>query len=131
MATKYRPEVEIPDAPDAPPLQTKPQRSGGWFTRLRRRVKLALAGDEEELLVENNTKVSWRVYHDYHQLGIIDAGESRLFRLQKRGNLSARPTADGADVEYLVLSLTLRIHRVSIYRKHIRKDLEVYDLKAA
>ena len=131
MAIKYRPEVEIPDAPDTPPLQTKPQRSGGWFTRLQRRVKLAMGGDDEELLVENNTQVSWRVYHDYHQLGIIDAGESRVFRLQKRGNFSVRPTTDGDDVEYLVLSLTLRVHRVSIYRKHIGKDLEVYDLRAA
>ena len=90
-----------------------------------------MGGDDEELLVENSTQVSWRVYHNYHQLGIIDAGESRVFRLQKRGSFSVRPTADGDDVEYLVLSLTLRIHRVSIYRKRISKDLEVYDMRAA
>lgn len=131
MARKYSPEVEIPDAPDVPPLQTSPQRSGGWFTRIQRRIKLAMGGDDEELLVKNTTQVSWRVYHNYHQLGIIDAGESRIFRLQKRGNFSVRPTADGDDVEYLVLSLSASIHRVSIYRRRVKEGLEVYDMRAA
>src|SRR5712692_7669918 len=103
MAIQYAPEVE---SPDAPPLKTKPQRSGGWFRRLQERVRLALAGDDEELRVDNKTEVSWRVYHDYHLLGIIDAGESRVYRLHKHGNLNVRPGADSSQVEYLVLPLT-------------------------
>src|SRR5579884_2928117 len=88
MATEFATEV---DRPEAPPLETRPQRSGGWLRRLQQRVRLAMGGDDEELIVENMTNVSWRVYHDYHMLGIIDAGESRTFRLQKHGNLNVRP----------------------------------------
>src|ERR1700726_865754 len=128
MATKYSPEVE---SPYAPPVETKPQRSGGWFRRLQQRVRLALDGDNEELRVENKTELSWRVYHDYHMLGIIDGGEELMFRLQKHGNLNVRPVDDGNEVEYLVLSLNLRVKRVKIYRRQMAKDLEVYDMRVA
>src|SRR5258708_12995424 len=104
MAIKYAAEVE---RPGAAPLETKPRRSGGWFTRLQRRVKLALAGDDEELILENRTEVSWRVYHNYHQLGIIDAHEQRAFQLHKHGSLSLRPYPDVADVHTLILPLNI------------------------
>lgn len=128
MAIKYAPEVE---RPDVPPLETKPQRWGGWLQRLQQRVRLGLDGDDEELLVENMTDVSWRVYHDYHLLGIIDGSEKRTFRLQKRGSLNVRPVVEGNEVEYLVLALTLRMHRVKIYRRRMAQDLEVYDMCVA
>src|SRR5713226_10491616 len=126
MAIKYAPEVE---RPDAPPLQTKPRRWGGWFRRLPQRVRLALAGDDEELELENRTEVSWRLYHDYHVLGIIDAREKRTFRLQKRGTLSARPVADSDEVEYLVLPLNFNVAYVYIYRRQMGKDVDVYDMR--
>ena len=94
-------------------------------------MRLALNGDDEELRIENKTDISWSVYHDYHQLGIIDAGESRSFRLQKHGNLNVRPVAQGDEVEYLVLPLTLRVKHVKIYRRQMAKDLEVYDMRVA
>ncbi|TMF51535.1 MAG: hypothetical protein E6I32_02455 [Chloroflexi bacterium] len=129
MAIKYVPEVE---QHDAPPLKTSPRRSGGgWFRRLQRRVKLALAGNDDELRVENKTAISWRVYHNYHQLGIIDAHEQRVFRMDKHGSLSVRPCADGDDVEYLVLDLSLRIHRVHIYRRRVSQDIDIYDMRVA
>ena len=128
MATKYAPEVE---QPDTLPLQTKPERSGGWFRRLQQRIRLALAGDDEELRVENRTSISWRVYHNYHLLGIIDADEHLVFRLNKHGSLSVRPCADGDEVEYLVLPLNTRVHDVYIYRRQMGKDVEVYDMRAA
>lgn len=128
MAIKYAPEIE---RPDAPPLETKPRRSGGWFRRLQQGVRLALAGNDEELIVENKTGVSWRVYHNYHQLGIIDAHEQQVFQLLKRGSLSVRPCAEGNEVEYLVLPLNVRVHRVHIYRRRIGKDVEVFDMRAA
>lgn len=128
MATKYAPLVE---RPEAPPLETKPQRSGGWFRRLQQRVRLALNGDDEELTIDNKTDVSWRVYHDYHLLGIIDAREDRAFRLQKRGNLNVRPVAQEDEVEYLVLPLTMWVKHVRIYRRQMAKDLEVYDMRVA
>src|SRR5437899_2558891 len=98
MAIKISPEVE---RPEVPPLKTSPRRSGGWFRHLQQRIKLALAGDDEELVVENKTAISWRVYHNYHQLGIIDADEQYIFHLNKDGSLSVRPCSEGADVEYL------------------------------
>ena len=125
MALKVAPETE---RHRKPPLETSPQRSGGWFRRLGRRVRLAFAGDDEALVLDNATAVSWRVYHDYHQLGIIDAGERQIFHIDKHGSLSARPCADD-DVEYLVLSLHERIHKVKIYRRRIGKELEVYDMR--
>lgn len=128
MSIKYAPEVE---QPDVPPLETKPQRSGGWFTRLQRRVKYALGGDDEALIIENKTEISWRIYHNYHWLSVIDARERQVFRLQKHGSLSVRPTSEGDEVEYLVLPLNYDITRVHIYRRQMGKDVEVYDMRIA
>lgn len=128
MAIKYAPGVE---RPGAPPLETKPRRSGGWFRRLRQRVKLALAGEDEELIVENRTDVSWRVYHNYHHLGIIDAQEQRVFKLHKHGSLSVRPFTDEGEAEYLVLSLNYNVAYVYIYRRQMAEDIEVYDMRVA
>jgi hypothetical protein len=98
--------IEVAPQLDPPPTQARPQRQGaaGWFTRLRRRVKLAMAGENEKLLVTNTTPVSWHIYHKFHLLGILDSGETRLFRLRKTGSLNARPTAQSEESEYLVIS---------------------------
>ncbi len=123
MAIASPPEVE------RPPLETAPRRSGGWLRRLQQRIKLAFAGDDEELVLNNETAVSWRVYHNYHHLGIVDAGERRVFHLTKHGSLSARPWEEGEEVEYLVLPLSVRVQRVRIYRRRMSKEIEVYDMR--
>ena len=127
MAIKILPELE------PPPTQTKPERrrSDGWFTRMQRRVKLAMAGDDEQLLIVNNTAIRWYVYHNFHQLGILDPGETTLFRLRKRGNLNARPNLESDAVEYLLLDLNSRIQRIEIYRRSMGKEVDVYDMRAA
>lgn len=125
MAIHIEPEVERPVP------ETSPRRSGGWFRRLQHRIRLAMRGDDEELMLENSTEVSWRVYHDYHQLGIIDAGEYQLYRLNKHGSLNVRPLAEGDEVEYLVLSLNEHIRFVRIYRRRLDREVEVYDMRAA
>lgn len=127
MPATVAPEIK-PSYP--PPLQTDPRRSGGWFRRLVERVKLAMAGDDDALRVENNTSIAWKIYHNYHLLGIIDASEQRDFQLTKRGSLNVRPTGD-EEVEYLMLPLNQRVHRVRIYKRHMDKTIEVYDLRAA
>lgn len=126
MAIKIAPELE-------PPAETRPayHRFKDWFTRLRRRVKVAMDGNEEELLVVNNTIVSWHVYHKFHLLGILDPGESRLFRLRKQGNVNARPDLQSDAVEYLVLDLNSRIQRIEIYRRRIGPAVDTYDMRAA
>lgn len=129
MAIKYTPEVEQPDASS---LKTNPLRSGGgWFRRLQHRVKPALAGDDDELKVENKTAISWRVYHNYHQLVMIDAHEQRIIQLDKHGSLSVRPCVDGDDVEYLMLNLSIRIHRVQIYPRRVGRVIEIYAMRTA
>ena len=129
MAIQISPELE------PPPTQTESERrrSDGWFTRLQRRIKLALSGDDEELLIVNNTAIRWYVYHKFHQLGMLDPGETRFFHLQKRGNLNARPDQEGQNdaVDYLVLDLTSQIERVEIYRRSIGQELDIYDMRAA
>lgn len=108
--------------------ETAPRRSGGWLRHLLHRVKLAFGGDSNALVVENNTLLSWRIYHDYHLLGIVDAKEERTFQVTKHGTLNVRPL-EGESVEYLLLALTDRIHYVRIYRLHLSKEVEVYDMQ--
>ena len=144
MATKISPQLDPPPVrtappwhrpakPEAPPTQTRPQRqdADGWFTRVRRLVKLAMQGDDEELLIGNTTAVSWHIYHKYHLLGIIDAGETRLFHLRKSGSLNARPSLESDESEYLVVDLHSRIQRVEIYRRQMGETVDVYDMRAA
>jgi hypothetical protein len=128
MSIHYVPEIE---EPDAPPFETKVRRSGGWFTGIKHRIQLALAGSDEELLLENRTQVSWRVYHNYHLLGIIDADEDLIFRLHKHGSLNVRPCAEQEQVEYLMLHLSVQMRRVYIYRRRLNSEIEVYDMRVA
>ena len=113
---------------ESPPLQTSPRRSGGWLRHLLQRVRLSFSGDNEALIVENTTQLAWRIYHNYHQLGMLDAHEERTFRVNKHGTLNVRPL-EGESVEYLVLSLNDSIHYVRIYRRHLSKEVEVYDMR--
>ncbi|QBD77646.1 hypothetical protein EPA93_17245 [Ktedonosporobacter rubrisoli] len=108
-------------------LETSPQQSGRWLGRMLRRVKLAMEGDDDVLLLQNKTEISWRVYHNYHLLGIVDTREERAFKLSKHGMLNTCPLA-GENVDYLVLPLNQRIHRVRIYRRRFSNEVEVYDL---
>lgn len=128
-APAWLPEVE----PAPPPTQTKPQRQegDGWLTRIKRRVKLAMEGDNEDLEVANTTAVPWYIYHKYHLLGILDPWETRTFRLRKSGNLNARPRQESDASEYLLIDLNGRVQRIEIYRRHMGQELDVYDMRAA
>ena len=132
MAIPYDPEVEEMEELDAPPTETSPlHRTGGWSLRPQPRIGLNLGSDDEMLLVENRTEVSWIVYHNYHQLGIIDPAELLVFHLCKHGSLNVRPCDKKDIVEYLVLSLNYYVNQVYIYKRQIDKDVEVYDMRAA
>jgi len=125
--------IEILPEAASPPTQTQSerQRSGDWFAHIRQRVKLALAGDDEDLLVVNTTAISWYLYHTFHCLGLLDPGESALFHLRKNGNLNARPDLESDAVDYLVLDLTAQVQRVEIYRRTMGKELDIYDMRVA
>ena len=51
--------------------------------------------------------------------------------LCKHGSLQVRPCAKDDTVEYLVLALNYYVNQVYIYRRHMSKELEVYDMRAA
>jgi hypothetical protein len=121
------------EEPEAPPTQTKPQRqdSDGWFTRVKRLVKLAMEGNDEELQIANTTAISWHIYHKFHLLGIVDPWETHTFRLRKNGNLNARPKHESDESEYLIVDLNSRVQRVEIYRRQIGQTVDVYDMRAA
>lgn len=124
------PEIELPDTPNQPQTQTQPQRSDDWWTLRKHRVKLAMEGNDEALLVINATAISWHVYHNFRMLGIIDASEEQIFHLQKRGKLSVRPRLEANAVEYLVLDLDTHIQRIEIYSQKRGDWLETYEMRA-
>ena len=83
MAITYAPDVE---EIDALPTEILPQRqAGGWSIQPQPRIGLNLGSDDELLMIENRTGVSWFIYHNYHQSGIIDPDELFLFHLYKHG----------------------------------------------
>ncbi len=113
-----------------PDTDVQTSSKGGWLRGLRNLVKLAFGSRDDELILENKTKIAWRVYHDYHMLGIIDPNEKQKLKIEKRGTLNVRPM-EGEEVEYLVLSLDSGVHRVRIYQRRMAKNVEVYDMHAA
>ena len=104
---------------------------GGWLRGLRNLVRLAFGNRDDELILINNTKISWRVYHDYHMLGIIDAGERQTLKIEKHGTLNVRPAQEKEEVEYLVITLDNNVHRIRIYQRRMASNVEVYDMRAA
>ena len=129
MAVTLPPEVE---EARTRPTETKPQRRvGGWSLRPQPRIGLNLGSDDELLMLENRTDIPWVVYHNYHQLGIIDPAELLVFHVCKHGSLQVRPCAKDDTVEYLVLSLNYYVNQVYVYRRRMSKELEVYDMRAA
>jgi hypothetical protein len=125
MATTYVPSI------DDPPTKTQPERRiGGWSSRPRPHIGLNLGSDDELLLLENNTEIAWIVYHNFHQLGIIDSSEMLAFHIHKHGSLNVRPCGEETSVDYLVLSLNYNVNQISIYRRRMSKELEIYDMRA-
>jgi hypothetical protein len=133
MSIKNPQRIALPDYPDDPETETKTERSTGWYTRFKNRIKLAMEGDDEDMLIVNNTAIAWKIHHKYHFLGIVEPGESEIFKIRKNGNLSACPniTVSVDPVDYLVVDLNSGINYVVIYLKSIGNTVEVYDMRAA
>lgn len=127
MAITYAPEIEEIEAPITETLTER--RAGGWSLRPQPRISLDLGSDDEMLLIENETTISWTLYRDYHQLGIIDPGELLVFHICKHGTLNVRPINTTDIVEYLVLPLNYFVNQVYIYKHSIDENVEVYDMR--
>ena len=97
------------------------------------RVGLDMGSDEDLLLIENLTNMRWKIYHNFHNLGIIDVDEMLVFHIYKHGSLDARPykPTTGDVVEYLMLPLNYDVNYVQIYRRHLGQDVEVFDMRVA
>jgi hypothetical protein len=127
MGLTFAPEVESA----VPPTETLPQRlAGGWTIEPEPLVGLGLGSEDELLIIENKTPIPWFVYHNFHQLGIIDPEELLAIHLCKHGNLNVRPRSEGDVVEYLVLPLDYTVNYVYIYKRQMGKDIEVYDMRS-
>ena len=134
MAVITAPQIERVEEIDAPTTETQTLRErGGWSLRPQPRIGLDLGSDEDLLMIENMTNMRWMIYHNYHCLGIIDIDELLVFHIHKHGTLSTRPynPTTGDAVEYLSLPLTYDTAYVHIYRRHISKGVEIYDLRVA
>jgi len=118
-----------PDTEELPTKTLPQRRAGGWSIRPQPRIGLGLGSDDELLMVENRTVLSWLVYHDFHRLGIIDPEELLIFHLYKHGSLSVRPWNAGDEVEFLVIPLNFDITFVYIYRRLMAKDVEIFDMR--
>lgn len=128
MTITYAPEIEELNTPSTETLPER--RAGGWSIRPQPRIGLDLGSDDEMLLIENETTISWTLYKDYHQLGIIDPGELLVFHLCKHGTLNVRPINTIDIVEYLVLPLNYFVNQIYIYKHYIDEHIEVYDMRA-
>ncbi|MGI8826791.1 MAG: hypothetical protein ACR2JC_14295 [Chloroflexota bacterium] len=55
-------------------------------------VKTAVSAPtyDGQLLIANRTDLTWLVWHNYHSLGRLDAGDQRHVRLIRAGTISAR-----------------------------------------
>lgn len=126
MATIYIPDIEQPTLP----TETFPKRQrGGWRPRPQPLIGLDLGSDNDMLLLQNSTTISWSLYHRFHHLGIIDPHELLVFHLCKIGSISARSLITEKDVEYLVLPLNYSVNMIDIYLRVMSKGIEVYDMR--
>ncbi len=134
MAVITAPEIERIGEIDDPATETRTLRErGGWSLRPQPRIGLDLGSDEDLLMIENMTNMRWMIYHNYHCLGIIDVDELLVFHVNKHGTLSTRPynPTTGDAVDYLTLPLNYDTTYVHIYRRHISKGVEIYDMRVA
>lgn len=66
------------------------------------------------LLIANRTEKTWLLWHNYHSLGMLEAGIERRVRVVRTGTLSARQLLAGPQAEYLLVSLAYELVAVEI-----------------
>ncbi len=125
------PVVVEPEAP-TPPTQTQTKRG---FLRFRfpwQKTKVGSGGDEEELLVVNETRAPWQLHLGYRALGVVDPGGQVTFLVVKKGMLTARQLAgDGfsRSADCLLVQITGRVQRVELRYRRLG-ELIVHDIVA-
>jgi len=61
-----------------------------------------------------NQEKTWLLWHNYHSLGMLEAGTERRVRVVRAGTLSARQLLPGPQAEYLLVSLAYDLIGVEI-----------------
>jgi hypothetical protein len=94
-------------APVATPEPHPYLQPDGWRFRFPW-VKTAVSAPtyDGELLIANRTDATWLLWHNYHSLGLLDAGAERRVGLVRAGTVSARKLVADVNSEYLLLSLS-------------------------
>lgn len=129
-----RVSIAAPEQPASAELETatEPQRERSkWITRRpwpRGRTRNAAPTNDEELVIDNQTFVAWRVYLRFRDLGIIHPMSRSTERVVKSGELSVRPLDAPVGTEYLMAYLRPSVQTVQIRSEARGNDL-VYDLR--
>lgn len=109
------PSPESGDPPSAMPEphpRLQPDRWRFHFPWVKTAVSAPIYN--RELLIANRTDRTWLVWHNYHNLGLLDAGTERHVRVVRAGTMSARELLADADSEYLLVSLTSEVQGIEI-----------------
>ncbi len=111
--------VEPPDEATHPSAAVPEPRShlqpDGWRYHFPW-VKTAVSAPayNSALLIANRTEKTWLLWHNYHSLGMLEAGTERRVRVVRAGTLSARQLLAGPQAEYLLVSLAYDLIGVEI-----------------
>ncbi|MER3404087.1 MAG: hypothetical protein C4289_01990 [Chloroflexota bacterium] len=123
------PVVVEPEAP-APLTRTQTKRGFLRFRFPGPKTKVGNRGDEEELLVVNETRAPWQLHLGYRALGVVDPGSQVTFLVVKKGMLTARQLAgDGfsRSADCLAVQVTGRVQRVELRYRRLG-DVIVHDI---
>lgn len=118
------------DAPPeaAPQTQSDRQRRRFRFRLPWAKTAVSASTEDDELLVVNETESSWVLALGYRQLGIIQPGERRRYRVLKLGMLTARQPNAPAGAEYLMLHITPAVEAVHVLE--LVEGLGMFELRA-
>ena len=120
----------MPTLLDAPPEgipQTKTDRRRLRFRLPWTRTAVSAPTDDEDLLVVNETEVSWTLALGYRQLGVLGPKEHRRYHVLKLGMLTARRNGAPTGEEYLMLHISPAVEAVRIVQ--LAKDLALFELQ--
>lgn len=114
LVVDYVDEI-VADAPEAV-TQTDPRlQPNGWQYRLPW-VKTAVGTpfDSDRLLVENQTGRAWKLWHRFHEVGMVAEHSEKQLRVMRSGLLTAQQIPVVAGAEYIMVTLEPSAYGVRI-----------------
>src|SRR5919198_1138892 len=112
MPAPGAPVIE-PSQTKAPETKTQPQRARPrWWRQFpwpRGRTRNAAPLEDDRLLIDNGTAMTWTIAVGYHALEPVGPFVKREERIVKSGLVSARPLEAAPGTEYLTTYLNPRV----------------------